>query len=92
MSSAGMAPPTAAENAAREEAVKALSAKANLYARATGYRVGRLVTLSEGGGYTPPSPMPMMAMARMEKDSSTPVAGGELRVRVDVTALYELTR
>ncbi|MBP7817418.1 MAG: SIMPL domain-containing protein [Phenylobacterium sp.] len=88
----GLNDPTAAENAAREEAVKALSAKANLYARATGYRVGRLVTLSEGGGYTPPSPMPMMAMARMEKDSSTPVAGGELRVRVDVTALYELTR
>ncbi len=88
----GLNDPTAAENAAREEAVKALSAKANLYARATGYRVGRLVTLSEGGGYTPPSPMPVMAMARFDKAESTPVAGGELKVRVDVTGLYELTR
>lgn len=88
----GLNDPTAAENAAREDAVKALSAKANLYARATGYRVGRLVTLSEGGGYSAPPPMPMMAMARMEKDSSTPIAGGELKVRVDVTGLYELTR
>ena len=88
----GLNDPTAAENAAREDAVKALSDKASLYARATGYRVGRLVTLSEGGGYSAPPPMPMMAMARMEKDSSTPVAGGELRVRVDVTGLYELTR
>ena len=35
------------------EAVKALQAKADLYAKATGYRVGRLVSLSEGGGYAP---------------------------------------
>lgn len=88
----GLNDPTAAENAAREDAVKALSAKANLYARATGYRVGRLVTLSEGGGYSAPPPMPMMAMARFDKAESTPVAGGELKVRVDVTGLYELTR
>ena len=88
----GLNDPTAAENAAREAAVKALSAKAALYARATGYRIGRLVTLSEGGSYTPAPPMPVMAMARFDKAESTPVAGGELRVRVDVTGLYELTR
>ena len=44
--------------------MKALQAKADLYARATGYRVARLVSLSEGGGYAPPPPMPMMAMPR----------------------------
>lgn len=89
----GLKDPTAAENAAREAAVKALSSKADLYARATGHRVGRLVTLSEGGGYSPPSPMPVMAYARMEKAmDSTPVSGGELRVRIDITGLYELTR
>ncbi len=88
----GLKDPAAAENLAREEAVKALVAKAELYARATGYKVARLVSLSEGGGYTPAPPMPMMAMARMEKDTSTPVAGGELSVRVDVTGYYELTR
>ena len=58
----GLNDPTAAENAAREDAVKALQAKADLYAKATGYRIGRLVSLSEGGGYTPQPPMPMMAM------------------------------
>ena len=90
----GLADPTAAENAAREAAVKALGAKAELYARATGYRISRLVTLSEGGGYSAPPPMPMLAMAgRAEfKDAATPVAGGELRVRIDITGLYELTR
>jgi uncharacterized protein YggE len=90
----GLVDATAAENAAREAAVKALAAKADLYAKATGHRVSRLVTLSEGGGYTPRPPMPMMEMAAQRgfaKDS-TPVQGGELTVRIDVSALYEVTR
>jgi hypothetical protein len=88
----GLTDPTAAENAAREAAVKALSAKADLYARATGYRIGRLVSLSEGGGYMPaPPPMPMMARAQSFKDS-TPVAAGELEVRIEVQGVYELVR
>jgi len=89
----GLDDPTAAENAAREAAVKALAAKADLYARATGHRISRLVTLSEGGGYSPVPPMPMMSMARAEKaDFSTSVSPGELKVRIDVTGLYELSR
>jgi uncharacterized protein YggE len=89
----GLDDPTAAENAAREAAVKALSAKAELYARATGHRISRLVTLSEGAAsYPVPPPMPMMAMQRMEKTADTSVSPGELKVRVDVTGLYELTR
>jgi hypothetical protein len=89
----GLDDPTSAENAARERAVKALQAKADLYARATGYRVGRLVSLSEGGGYSAPPPMPMM-MNQMKREAmaDTAVSPGELRVRVDVTGLYELTR
>jgi uncharacterized protein YggE len=89
----GLNDPSAAEDAARAEAVKALAAKAELYARATGYRVSRLVSLSEGGGYSAPPPMPMMAMAKRESfDAGTPVAGGQLSVRIDVTGLYELSR
>ena len=87
----GLADPTAAEDAARGAAVKALTAKAQLYAQATGYRLLRLVSLQEGGGGGMPSaPMPMAA-ARFEK-AETPVAPGELRVRIDVTGLYELAR
>jgi uncharacterized protein YggE len=88
----GLADPTAAENAARQAAVKALAAKADLYAQATGYRVLRLVSLSEGGGVTPPQPIPMVAMAARFEKAETPVAPGEVRVRIDVTGLYELTR
>jgi uncharacterized protein YggE len=88
----GLDDPSAAENAARLAAVKALSGKADLYAKAVGLKVTRLVSLSEGGGYTPQPPMPMMAMARMQKADATSVAPGELRVRVDVTGLYEVGR
>ncbi|WP_374571922.1 SIMPL domain-containing protein [Phenylobacterium sp.] len=88
----GLKDSTAAENAAREQAVKALAAKADLYAKAAGYHVARLVSLSEAGGYSPPSPMPMLAMARMEKADATPVAAGELSVGIDVSAVYELAK
>lgn len=88
----GLADPTAAENAAREKAVKALTAKANLYAAATGYKLARLVNLSEGGGYSAPPPVPMYAAARMEKADATSISGGELSVRIDITGVYELAR
>ena len=89
----GLADPTEAENAARLDAVKALTAKAELYARATGHRVQRLVTLSEGGGYSAPPPqlMAQMTMAR-EAKADTSISPGELKGRVDVTGLYELSR
>ncbi|RYG17237.1 MAG: SIMPL domain-containing protein [Caulobacteraceae bacterium] len=84
--------PKAAEDEARRKAVQALRAKADLYAQALGVRVDRLVNLSESGGYTPQPPMPMMAMARFkEAGDSTPVSGGELSVRVDVSAVYQLS-
>jgi uncharacterized protein len=89
----GLKDPAAAETQARLDAVKALQAKAALYAQATGHRVNQLVSLSEGGGYSAPPPMPVMAMARAEKfDASTPVQPGQLTVRIDVTGLYELAR
>jgi len=89
----GLTDPQAAEDAARLEAVKALQAKAELYGRATGYKAVRLVNLSEGGGYAPPSPpMPVFAMAKREMSDATTISAGELKVRVDVSAVYEAAR
>ena len=89
----GLADPTPAENSARLEAVKALGAKADLYAKATGHRLLRLVSLSEGGGYSPGPPMPLQAFAKSAQIAAAPrVEPGELKVRVEVSGLYELTR
>jgi len=90
----GLANPQAAEDAARQTAVKALTAKAALYSTATGYKVSRLVNLSESGGYVPqpPRPMAMMKMASEGFAADTAIQGGELRVRIDVSGVYEMTR
>ena len=89
----GLKNPGAAEDAARLKAVQALSAKAQLYAGATGYRLDRLVNLSEGGGYTPPRPLPMFAARTMALEASpTSVEPGQLDIRIDVTAVYELAK
>jgi uncharacterized protein YggE len=85
----GLTDPASAEDAARLKAVAALKAKAELYARATGYVLGRLVNLSEGGGYSP-GPVRPLAMMADAKRVSTPVEAGELGVRIEVSGVYEL--
>ena len=82
----------AAEDAARLAAVKALRAKADLYAGATGYRVGRLLALNEGGPVTEPLRPVMMVRAMAAAPSPTPVAPGELTTRIDISAVYELAK
>ncbi|MGQ2992329.1 MAG: SIMPL domain-containing protein [Brevundimonas sp.] len=89
----GLKDPSAAENEARRLAVKALQAKAQLYAEALGVQLGGIRSLNEGGGYTPQPPMPMYAMrAGAMAADSTPVSGGELSVKIDVTGVYDIDR
>ncbi len=85
----GLANPLAAENDARLAAIKALDDKAALYARAAGYHVVRLVTLSEG---TPEdsAPRPMAMLAMRAAAAPTPVQAGELDVHIEVSAIFEL--
>jgi len=88
----GLKAPGPAEDAARLEAVKALRAKADLYAQAAGYHIARLVNLSEGGGYQP-QPLRVMAASKMRSAAApTPVEAGELTVSADVSAVFELAR
>lgn len=89
----GLKDPQAAEDQARIRAVKALQAKADLYAGATGYRVGRLINLSEGGGITPAPEAGEVVVSGVRRYAAPiPVEAGQLNVRVDITGLYELTR
>ncbi len=85
----GLKDPGAAEDRARIQAVAALKAKAELYAKATGYSLTRLVNLSEGGGYTPGPPRPVAMLAAK---IATPVERGELNVRIEVNGVYEMSR
>ncbi|WP_174300462.1 SIMPL domain-containing protein [Caulobacter sp. S45] len=80
----------AAGDEARRRAVKALQAKAELYAQATGYRLQRLVSLSDGGGYAG-SPRIVFAKRAMAQ-ATTPIAAGELTVSASLSAQYELAR
>ena len=89
----GLRDPKAAEDQARQLAVRALQSKAALYAQALGVELGGIRSLNEGGGYQPQPPTPVYAMARMQSaDASTPVAAGELTVRIDITGTYDLAR
>jgi hypothetical protein len=91
----GLRDPKAAENAARQDAVRQLRAKADLYAQATGHKVRRLVSLNEGTSYSnppPPRPYARMAMAEAASSDAANISPGELKVRVDVSATYELER
>jgi uncharacterized protein YggE len=87
----GLTNPVAAQNSARVAAVKSLEDKASLYAQATGYRIGRLVNITEGGSVRTSPPMPMMALAA-KAEAVTPVATGQLTVHIDVTGVFELVK
>lgn len=84
--------PDAVENLARQKAVRQLREKADLYAAATGYKVSRLVVLTESGAAAlPRQPLARFAQSRAVTAQTT-VAPGELTVRVDISGIYELSR
>lgn len=80
----------AAQDEARVAAMTKARARANLYARAAGLRVVRVISISEAG-YAPPPPMPVMyAKAAMADAAPTPIAVGEVESQVNVTVQFEL--
>ena len=81
----------AVRDQARQQAVTTLQKRAALYAQASGLKVKRLLSLSEGPEQTYQPPMPMYRMAaKASADASTPVAAGELQESVTVSATFEL--
>jgi uncharacterized protein YggE len=82
--------PEQALDEARLKAVANGRARADLYARALGMRVVRLLSVSESGGYAAPPPMPVYAMAERSSDASTKIDPGEQKVSVSVAMSFEL--
>jgi len=88
----GIKDPKPLEEKARREAVEEAMAKARTIADAAGVHLGRILSISEGGGYQPPMPMMMarMAMAEAAPPPPPPVAAGEQSVSVSVSIVYEI--
>jgi len=80
----------AALDEAQITAMKTARARADLYARAAGLRVARIVSISEGQNYQPGPPMVYARMAMDKESSAPPVESGELELTANVTVMFEL--
>lgn len=85
--------PDAALDEARTDALRRARARADLYARAAGMRVERIVSIAEGGA-EPGVPRPPAAFARMRAmdagEGRTEIAPGETEVNATVTVRFLL--
>lgn len=83
--------PETALDEARTSAIAKARARAELYAKAAGLTVKRILSISEGGdGAPPPRPMPMMAMARAKGTADSSIEAGEQKLAVTVSVTFEL--
>lgn len=81
--------PEAALDEARAEAIAVARARAELYAKAAGLRVDRILSISESGGGMP-APVPMMAMRAEAKFADTAIVAGERELSVNVAVRFLL--
>jgi uncharacterized protein YggE len=84
--------PEAALDEARARAVAIGRARAEMYARALGLRLVRIVSVNETGGYyaPPPPPAPVMMEARMASAPATKIEPGEQKLQVNLAMVFEL--
>jgi uncharacterized protein len=71
---------------ARSDAVVDAHRKAELYAKAAGAKLGRVVAITEEGASAPPHPLQTMRAGA----GAVPVAPGQQTLRANVTVSYEL--
>jgi len=92
--------PRTAQDEARTEAIAVGRQRAELYARAAGMRIARILSISEGGGFYPVQQSIVVTGSRIgappppppapERDA--PISPGELELGVSVSMQFELTR
>jgi uncharacterized protein YggE len=80
--------PEAALNEARSKALAMARSRAELYAKAAGLSVRRIVRISESENNAPPVVRPMAMSLR--KADSTPVEAGEQELTVTLSVVFEL--
>ncbi len=88
--------PEPALDQARVQAMRQARERADLYARAAGLRVVRILSISEGGGYFGPPPVVFArgsiagAPPAAPPPPPAPIQPGELQMTANVTVLFEL--
>jgi uncharacterized protein YggE len=83
--------PESALDEARAKAIANGRARAELYARALGMQVVRLLSVSESGGYAVPPPMPMVMMAQERGAAAdTKIDPGTQQLQVSISMSFEL--
>ncbi len=86
----GLADPTAHRQKAIEVATGKAIRKARTMAAAAGVELGRIQSISLGGGNYTPQPRLMMAEARTASADPVPVATGKVEVAASVTIIYQI--
>lgn len=75
---------------ARSAAVAKARARAELYAKAAGLRVKRILSISENGASAPPMPYPVVRMAMSKAESDTALQPGKTALSITVNVSFEL--
>lgn len=83
-----MSNPKPAQAQARLLAVEDAKAKASAMLGAAGASLGKIISISENGGYVSPMPMAKAAM----DSAAVPVAGGEIGISAQVTIVFEIVQ
>lgn len=87
----GIDKPDAALDEARKLAVADARHKADVYAAAGNIRIGKVISIAEGGGYQPP--VPVVRARMMAQDAAAapvPIAAGEQTLSVEVSVTWEI--
>jgi hypothetical protein len=82
--------PAKALDQAREAAIADARRKAEVYAKAAGVTLGKVVSIEEESGVSPPAPM--RALTQQAPEMQIPIAPGENTLRAVVTVGFEIAR
>jgi len=75
---------------ARDKAIKDAAAKAAQMAQTADFRLGKLLYISEGGGYVPPVIRSKNLEAAAQGAEPTPISPGELEFQLTVQMVYKI--
>lgn len=82
--------PEAAQDEARIDAIAKARARAELYAKAAGLTVSRILSISESGDFAPNPPVVMLMSRARGEASDTKIAAGEQDVTMTVSVRFLL--